>query len=72
MVTAKNSPKGSVRVVNLSSIGHHVVPPEGIRWSTLAPGGDYLEAAKKVGALKLYGQSKLVKKNPLSKKSTGF
>jgi len=59
MVTAKNSPKGSVRVVNLSSIGHYVVPPEGVRRSTLAPGGDYLEAAKKLGALKLYGQSKL-------------
>ena len=62
MVTAKNSPKGSVRVVNLSSIGHYVVPPEGLRWSTITPGGDYLEEAKKIGALKLYGQSKLVKK----------
>ena len=61
-MTAKNSPKGSVRVVNLSSIGHYVVPSDGIQWSTLAPGGDYLEASKKIGALKLYGQSKLVMK----------
>lgn len=61
-VTAKNSPKGSVRVVNVSSIGHYVVPPDGIQWGTLSPGDDYLALGKKVGALKLYGQSKLVKK----------
>ena len=64
-VTAKNSPQGSVRVVNVSSLGHNVVPPEGIDWSTLAPGNldEYLAAGKKLGALKLYGQSKLVKKS---------
>jgi NAD(P)-dependent dehydrogenase (short-subunit alcohol dehydrogenase family) len=61
--TAKNSPRGSVRVVNLSSIGHHIVPPGGIQWSTLRPGDDYLAVGKKVGALKLYGQSKLVMKS---------
>ncbi|KAF8483435.1 NAD(P)-binding protein [Russula ochroleuca] len=58
-VTAKNSPQGSVRVVNVSSIGHYVVPPDGIQWSTLSPGDDYLAVGKKIGALKLYGQSKL-------------
>ncbi|KAH9960661.1 NAD(P)-binding protein [Russula dissimulans] len=57
--TAKNSPSGSVRVVNVSSIGHVVSPPEGILWSTLSPGDDCLAVGKKVGALKLYGQSKL-------------
>jgi hypothetical protein len=71
VVTAKNSPKGSVRVVNLSSIGHYMVPSDGIQWSTLAPGGDYLEAAKKIGALKLYGQSKLVR-NPVFAVSAVF
>jgi hypothetical protein len=60
--TAKNASKGSVRVVNVSSIGHYVVPAEGIRWATLSPGGDYIAVAKRVGALKLYGQSKLVKR----------
>ncbi|KAH9994654.1 NAD-P-binding protein [Russula vinacea] len=50
---------GSVRVVNVSSIGHYVVPPDGIQWGTLSPGDDYLALGKKVGALKLYGQSKL-------------
>jgi hypothetical protein len=37
-----------------------MAPPEGIRWSTLKPGDDFLALAKKIGALKLYGQSKLV------------
>jgi NAD(P)-dependent dehydrogenase (short-subunit alcohol dehydrogenase family) len=64
-VTAKNSPQKSVRVVNVSSIGHYVVPPDGIQWSTLSPGEDYLAMGKKIGALKLYGQSKLVRKRRL-------
>jgi len=51
-----------VRVVNVSSIGHYVVPPDGIQWSTLSPGDDYLAVGKKICALKLYGQSKLVMK----------
>ena len=58
--TARNSPPGSVRVVNVSSIGHHTAPPEGIRWSTLSPGDNYLSVGKKIGALTLYNQSKLV------------
>jgi len=57
--TAKNSPPGSVRVINVSSLGHTVSPSEGIIWSTLTPGDDCLAVGKKVGALKLYGQSKL-------------
>jgi len=57
--TAKNSPPGSVRVVNVSSIGHHVAPSEGIRWSTLSPGDDCLAVGKNVGATTLYNQSKL-------------
>jgi len=60
--TAKNAPAGSVRVVNVSSLGHYMTPPEGIQWSTLKPGDDYLALGKKVGPLKLYGQSKLVRK----------
>ncbi|KAI0278525.1 hypothetical protein BC826DRAFT_1084073 [Russula brevipes] len=35
--TAKKSPAGTVRVVNVSSIGHYLGAPEGIRWSTLNP-----------------------------------
>jgi len=57
--TAKNAPPGSVRVVHVSSLGHYMTPPEGIQWSTLKPGDDFLALAKKIGALKLYGQSKL-------------
>lgn len=58
--TAKNSPPGSVRVVNVSSIGHHTAPSEGIQWSTLSPGEDYLAVGKKLGETTLYNQSKLV------------
>ncbi|KAI9464792.1 NAD-P-binding protein [Russula earlei] len=57
--TAKGSPPGSVRVVNVSSLGHIVTPPEGIKWSSLTPGDDCLAVGKKIGATKLYGQSKL-------------
>ncbi|KAH9041506.1 NAD-P-binding protein [Lactarius deliciosus] len=57
--TAKKTPAGTVRVVNVSSLGHQYVPPEGIRWATLGPGNDALEARKKFNATKLYGQSKL-------------
>jgi len=55
--TAKKTPAGTVRVVNLSSIGHNYGAPEGIRWATLEK--DSLEARKKLGTTKLYGQSKL-------------
>ena len=57
--TAKRTPAGTVRVVNVSSMGHHHRAPEGIRWATLA--NDSLEARKKLGTTKLYGQSKLVR-----------
>ncbi|KAF8500401.1 NAD-P-binding protein [Russula emetica] len=58
--TAKNSPAETVRVVNVASIGHHRGAPEGIRWSTISPdGNDALEARKKLGTTRLYGQSKL-------------
>jgi len=58
--TAKNSPAGTVRVVNVSSIGHLVGAPEGIRWTTVSPNGnDALQARKKLGSARLYGQSKL-------------
>jgi len=60
--TAKDAPAGSVRVVNVASLGHYMTPPEGIQWSSLKPGDDYLAQGKKIGALRLYGQSKLVKK----------
>jgi NAD(P)-dependent dehydrogenase (short-subunit alcohol dehydrogenase family) len=59
--TAKKTPAGTVRVVNVSSLGHHYGPPEGISWATLAPGNDSLAARKKLGVTKLYGQSKLVR-----------
>jgi retinol dehydrogenase-12 len=58
--TAKSSPPGSVRVVNVSSIGHHMPPSGGIQWPTLSPGDNYLAVGKKVGATTLYNQSKLV------------
>ncbi|KAH9991995.1 hypothetical protein BJV74DRAFT_835662 [Russula compacta] len=50
--TAKNSPPGSVRVVNVSSLGHNVAPPG-------VSNDDYIAVGKKVGATTLYGQSKL-------------
>ncbi|KAH9179022.1 NAD(P)-binding protein [Lactarius sanguifluus] len=56
---AKKTPVGTVRVVNVSSIAHQYGAPEGIRWATLAPGNDSLEARKKLTSTKLYGQSKL-------------
>jgi len=57
--TAKKSPAGTVRVVNVSSIAHVMGASEGIRWSTLSPGNDSLAARKKLGTARLYGQSKL-------------
>jgi hypothetical protein len=59
--TAKNSPAGTVRVVNMSSIAHYMSASEGIRWSTLGPGTEAAAARKKLGMARLYGQSKLVK-----------
>jgi retinol dehydrogenase-12 len=60
--TAKKSSLGTVRVVNVSSIGHYLRAPEGIRWATLTRGDDSLAARKQLGTTKLYGQSKLVKR----------
>ncbi|KAN0125991.1 hypothetical protein V8E52_001198 [Russula decolorans] len=57
--TAKKSAPGSVRVINVSSFAHQLAPSEGIRWSTLSPGDDYLAVGKKVGETMLYNQSKL-------------
>ncbi|KAN0116537.1 NAD-P-binding protein [Russula decolorans] len=57
--TAKNSPAGTVRVVNVSSLSHYNRAPEGIRWSSVSPGNNSLEAREKLGTIKLYGQSKL-------------
>lgn len=57
---AKSSPAGTVRVVNMSSIGHYMSAPEGIQWSTLGPGADAPVARKKLGLTRLSAQSKLV------------
>jgi retinol dehydrogenase-12 len=57
--TAKKTPAGTVRVVNVSSLGHNYIPSEGIRWTTLTSGNDALAERKKLGETKVYGQSKL-------------
>jgi len=44
----------------MSSIAHYMPAKEGIRWSTLESGSDADEARKKLGAARLFGQSKLV------------
>ena len=67
--TAKKTPAGTVRVVNVSSMGHHYRAPEGIRWATLA--NDSLKARKKFGTTKLYGQSKLVRSTNTAKLPDG-
>jgi NAD(P)-dependent dehydrogenase (short-subunit alcohol dehydrogenase family) len=59
--TAKKSPPGIVRVINVSSIAHYMVAREGIRWSTLGPDDDAPVARRKLGMARVYGQSKLVK-----------
>jgi retinol dehydrogenase-12 len=64
LATAKKSPAGSVRVVNLSSMAHNRAAPEGIRWSSLLNGNGSLGARKELGTTRLYGQSKLVKAMP--------
>jgi hypothetical protein len=62
--TAKNSPSRTVRVVNVSSVGHLRPAREGIRWSSISPGDDSLKVRKKLGPSRLYGQSKLVRTIP--------
>jgi hypothetical protein len=59
--TAKKAPAKTVRVINVSSIGHYLGAEEGIRWSTLTPGDQMAEERKKLGSIRLFGQSKLVK-----------
>lgn len=56
--TAKKAPAKTVRVVNVSSLGHYLGAPEGIRWTTIVPGTESHEARKKFGSTRLYGQSK--------------
>jgi len=56
--TAKKAPAKTVRVVNVSSLGHYLGAPEGIRWTTINPGTESLEERKKLGSARLYGQSK--------------
>ncbi|KAH9973215.1 hypothetical protein BGW80DRAFT_1459128 [Lactifluus volemus] len=57
--TAKKAPAKTVRVINVSSIGHYLGAEEGIRWSTLTPGDQMAEERKKLGSIRLFGQSKL-------------
>jgi len=57
--TAKKAPAKTVRIVNVSSIGHYLGAAEGIRWSTLVPGDGSLKTRKKLGPVRLFGQSKL-------------
>jgi len=59
--TARKSSPGTVRVINVSSIGHYTGAPEVIRWSTLIPGDSdgSPEPKKKLSMLQLYGQSKM-------------
>ena len=61
VTTAKKSPAGTIRVINVSSIAHYMAAPEGIRWSTLGPEDDAHVARRKLGITRVYGQSKLVK-----------
>jgi NAD(P)-dependent dehydrogenase (short-subunit alcohol dehydrogenase family) len=62
--TAKNAPAKTVRVINVSSLGHYLGAPEGIRWTSIVPGTESLEARKKLGSARLYGQSKTVGSMP--------
>lgn len=59
IATAKDSPPGVVRIVNVSSIAHNFsIPPEGINWNTVGPNAD-MAKRKKVGTMNFYSQSKL-------------
>ena len=70
--TAKKSPAGTVRVINVSSIVHIRGAPEGIRWPSLSPGNDSLVAREELGTMRLYGQSKLVRTIPFQLISTRY
>jgi retinol dehydrogenase-12 len=75
--TAKKATAKTVRVVNVSSVNHYFGAPEGIRWTTINPGTESLEARKKLGSARLYGQSKTVRAmsslqiRPVSNPNTG-
>jgi retinol dehydrogenase 12 len=58
--TPKKAPAKTVRVINVSSVGHYFGAPEGIRWTTINPGAESLNARKTLGSGRLYGQSKTV------------
>ena len=75
--TAKKAPAKTVRVVNVSSLVHYWGAPKGgIQWDTLN-GAESLEARKKLGSARLYGQSKTVRAistlqiRPVSDPNTG-
>ena len=61
VTTAKKSPPGTIRVINVSSIVHYMAAREGIRWAALGPEKDTPAARRKLGTTRVYGQSKLVK-----------
>jgi retinol dehydrogenase 12 len=76
--TAEKAPAAkNVRVVNVSSLVHYWGSPKGIDWNTLKPGAESLEARKKLGSARLYGQSKTVRAisplqtRPVSEPNTG-
>ncbi|KAG8694781.1 hypothetical protein FRC08_008267 [Ceratobasidium sp. 394] len=57
--TARTSPRGHARVVNVSSGAHWIAPKGGIDYSTLVPNDPTSEARrKKLGTGRLYAQSK--------------
>jgi hypothetical protein len=72
IAAAKASPAGTVRVVNMSSITHNMVAPEGIRWATLGPGEEAAEARERLGDAKLFAQSQLVKSHDSPCRSEAF
>jgi retinol dehydrogenase 12 len=58
--TANDAPARTVRVVNVSSLGHYFGAPEGIRWTTINPGTRSIQKRRKLGSARLYGQSRRV------------
>src|SRR5260370_4476281 len=72
IATAKKSPAGTVRVVNMSSIAHYMPASEGIRWSTLGPGDNAPAERRRLGGARLFGQSKLVKSHNIYVQTVAF
>lgn len=58
---ARNSPRGSVRVITTSSLAHVFHPGPGFDWETLQRGDVAMPSRKKLGAYGLYAQSKFVR-----------